>query len=350
MDETIEAVKLTAYSKGAGCGCKISPAILKDILRTSEEFPADPRLLVGNESNDDASVLDLGNGECLISTTDFFMPVVDDAYTFGKIAAANSLSDVYAMGGKPITALAILGWPVDKLSPELAQRVLEGARFVCRVAGITLAGGHSIESAEPIFGLAVNGLVKREQIKRNNTAQVGDKLYITKPIGMGVITTAAKRGVAKAEHIDACISYMIALNKIGEALGNISGVHALTDITGFGLAGHLIEMCEGSHCSADLEFDAIPMLPFLNEYLDQFIYPDMSTKNFSFYSSRISTMNAKQLFTLCDPQTSGGLLVAVSSQSETEYLEHVHSFGLQGIADKCVGVITEKTTQVINLK
>ncbi len=350
MGETIEAVKLTSYSKGAGCGCKISPAVLKDILRTTEEFPADPRLIVGNESNDDASVLDLGNGDCLISTTDFFMPVVDDAYTFGKVAAANSLSDVYAMGGTPITALAILGWPVDKLSPELAQRVLEGARFICRMAGITLAGGHSIESAEPIFGLAVNGIVKRDQIKRNNTAKVGDKLYITKPLGMGVVTTAAKRDVAKPEHVEACISYMTSLNKMGETLGKIPGVHALTDITGFGLAGHLIEMCEGSNCSAELSFDAVPVLPFLNEYLDQFIYPDMSTKNFSFYSSKISTLNAVQLFTLCDPQTSGGLLVAISSEAEEEYLGVVQSFGLQGIADKCVGVITEKTEKVINVK
>lgn len=350
MTESNQNIKLTAFSKGAGCGCKISPAVLKEILRTSNEFPSDTRLLVGNESNDDASVFDLGNGTCLISTTDFFMPVVDDAYTFGKIAAANALSDIYAMGGKPITALAILGWPVDKLTPELAQQVLEGARFICRIAGITLAGGHSIESAEPIFGLSVNGLVKKEQFKRNNTAAIGDLLYITKPLGVGIITTAAKRGQARSEDLETCISYMCTLNKLGESLGLMDGINALTDVTGFGLAGHLIEMCEGSDCGAELDFDQIPVFPFLSYYLDQFIYPDMTTKNFSFYSSKISELNAKQLFTLCDPQTSGGLLIAVSPESKEEYLALIAQYGLQGIADNCIGVMTASTDKIITLK
>jgi selenide,water dikinase len=332
-----EVVKLTSYSKGAGCGCKISPAVLREILRTSDEFPHDPRLLVGNDTHDDASVMELENGQCLISTTDFFMPVVDDPYLFGKIAAANALSDVYAMGGKPLTALAILGWPVEKLDPDLAAKVLEGARFICRIAGITLAGGHSIESQEPIFGLAVNGTVSRGALKRNSTAQEGDLIFLTKPLGNGIITTAAKRGVVKQEDYDICISYMSELNKIGTEMGSIGDVHALTDVTGFGLAGHLIEMCEGSGLSAEISFACVPVYPFLSCYLDQFIYPDMTTKNYSHFASKMNTLDARQLFTLCDPQTSGGLLAAVSPQGVGEYRALCEAYGLSVIFQQPIG-------------
>jgi selenide,water dikinase len=332
-----EVVKLTSYSKGAGCGCKISPAILREILHTSDEFPHDSRLLVGNDTNDDASVIELENGQCLISTTDFFMPVVDDAYLFGKIAAANALSDVYAMGGKPLTALAILGWPVEKLDPALAAKVLEGARFICRIAGITLAGGHSIESQEPIFGLAVNGTVSKDALKRNSTAQEGDLIFITKPLGNGIITTAAKRGLAQQQDYELCISYMSELNKIGAEMGSIREVHALTDVTGFGLAGHLIEMCEGSGLSAEISFASVPVYPFLSAYLDQFIYPDMTTKNYSHFASKMNTLDAKQLFTLCDPQTSGGLLVAVSPHGVDEYRALCDAYGLPKIFQEPIG-------------
>lgn len=324
----METIKLTQYSKGAGCGCKIAPSVLQEILQTDDVFPTDPRLLVGHENNDDAAVLDMGDGKALISTTDFFMPVVDDPYLFGKIAATNALSDVYAMGGKPITALAILGWPIDKLPPLVAKSVIEGARFMCRMAGITLAGGHSIESQEPIFGLSVNGIAPIHSIKKNNTAQAGDLIFLTKPLGNGIITTAAKRELADDTDISTAISYMIDLNKIGYEFGKLSGIHAMTDVTGFGLAGHLIEMCEGAQLSAEINFQDVPVYPFLSKYLDQFIYPDMTTKNFSFYSSKLNSLDAKQLFTLFDPQTSGGLLVAVDPNSVPQYLEICHAHGL----------------------
>ncbi len=349
MIESTEKIRLTTFSKGAGCGCKISPSVLKEILSSTEEFPLDPKLLVGNESNDDASVYDLGNGDCLINTTDFFMPVVDDPFTFGKIAATNALSDVYAMGGRPITALAILGWPIDKIAPMHAQQVLEGARFMCRMAGITLAGGHSIESAEPIFGLAVSGLCKTDHIKRNSTAKAGDLIFLTKPLGMGIVTTAEKRGLALPEHVETCVSYMSTLNKMGEVLGGMKGVHAMTDITGFGLAGHLLEMCEGSGLSAHIEFEKVSVLPFLSMYLNQFIYPDMTTKNYSFYASKMNELNAKQLFTLCDPQTSGGLLVAVSPESIEAYKEVCQNFGMSHDMQQPIGVFVDQEEKLLTV-
>jgi selenide,water dikinase len=342
-----EAIQLTAYSKGAGCGCKISPSALREILLTTENFPTDPRLIVGNDTNDDASVIDLGNEQCLISTTDFFMPVVDDARTFGKIAATNALSDVYAMGGKPLTALAILGWPIDKLPASMAAEVLDGARFICRVAGITLAGGHSIESAEPFFGLSVNGLVAKEHIKRNSGAQAGDLLFMTKPLGMGIITTAAKRGLAEKSHLEECIGYMCTLNKVGEELGKMTGVHALTDVTGFGLAGHLIEMCVASGLSAEVDFSSIPVFPFLQAYLDKMIYPDMTMKNYSFFSGKINQLNAQQLFTLCDPQTSGGLLVSVSPEAVDDYKNVVAAYGHTSLATTSIGKMIRRGEKMI---
>ena len=342
-------IRLTAFSKGAGCGCKIAPAVLREIIGTTEEFPLDPRLIVGNDTNDDASVVDLGNGDCLISTTDFFMPVVDDPRTFGKIAATNALSDVYAMGGKPLTALAILGWPLDKLPTYLAKEVLDGARFICRMAGITLAGGHSIESQEPIFGLSVSGLVSRQNIKRNNSAQEGDLIFLTKPLGNGIITTAAKKGLADTQHLETCVSYMSTLNRIGEDLGQLEGVHAMTDVTGFGLVGHLMEMCEGSGLSAEIQFSHIPVYPFLTTYLDQFIYPDMTTKNYSHYASRMSTMDAKQLFTLCDPQTSGGLLVAVEEASLNAFLSLCVAHSLPESCQRPIGKFIRSNEKVIQV-
>ncbi|MBI3258376.1 MAG: selenide, water dikinase SelD, partial [Ignavibacteriae bacterium] len=231
-------VRLTQYSHGAGCGCKISPQILDKILHSNETFPNNERLLVGNNSRDDAAVYDLGNGTALISTTDFFMPIVDDPYEFGRIASANAISDVYAMGGKPVMAIAILGWTIDKLPPEVAQRVIEGSRFVCAEAGIPLAGGHSIDSPEPIFGLAVNGLVNIKNLKQNNTAKEGNLLFLTKPLGVGILTTAEKRGILRESEYGLAAKQMMKLNTIGELLGGITGVTALTDVTGFGLLGH----------------------------------------------------------------------------------------------------------------
>ena len=252
--------KLTQYSHGAGCGCKIAPAVLDRILKSNIAMPDNDRLLVGNHSKDDAAVYDLGNGVALISTTDFFMPIVDDPYDFGRIAAANAISDVYAMGGKPILAIAILGWPVNVLAPEIAQRVIEGGRSICLEAGISLAGGHSIDSPEPIFGLAVNGIIDIKNLKKNNTARPGDILFLTKPLGVGILTTAEKKELLKDNHRFLAARQMEQLNKAGEALGKIAGVTAMTDVTGFGLLGHLTEMCEGSGVRAILAFNRVPLI------------------------------------------------------------------------------------------
>jgi selenide,water dikinase len=316
---TPDSIKLTQYSHGAGCGCKIAPKILDEILKSNIVLPDNNKLLVGNSSKDDAAVYDLGNRMALISTTDFFMPIVDDAFDFGRIAAANSISDVYAMGGSPLLAIAILGWPVEKLSTELAQKVVEGGRNICAEAGIPLAGGHSIDSPEPIFGLAVTGIVPIENLKKNNTAQEGDYLFLTKPLGVGILSTAQKRGLLKVEHSSAMIRQMTTLNKTGEELGKIKGVTAMTDVTGFGLLGHLIEMAEGSGLSAELYYDKIQMLEGVKEYISQRIFPDATTRNWSSYSDKVKFgkgVNVMEAFTLLpDPQTNGGLLVSVNEES-----------------------------------
>ncbi len=236
-------VKLTQYSHGAGCGCKISPKVLDSILQSSLVIPSDDNLLVGNHTRDDAAVYDIGNDQAVISTTDFFMPIVDDAFDFGRIAATNAISDIYAMGGKPIMAIAILGWPLDKLAPEIAQQVVDGGRSACLDAGIQLAGGHSIDAPEPIFGLAVTGIVNKSLVKKNNSAQPGCKLYLTKPLGIGILTTAQKKNKLKAIHQHVARDSMCALNSIGAEVANMPEVKALTDVTGFGLLGHLSEMC-----------------------------------------------------------------------------------------------------------
>lgn len=316
---TPDSILLTQYSHGAGCGCKISPKVLDEILKSNLVLPDNDKLIVGNSSKDDAAVYDLGNGTALISTTDFFMPIVDDAFDLGRIAAANSISDVYAMGGKPILAIAILGWPIEKLSAELAHKVVEGGRAICKEANIPLAGGHSIDSPEPIFGLAVTGIVPIENLKRNNTAQEGDLLFLTKPLGVGILSTAQKRGLLKEEHLKIMIDQMTTLNKIGEELGKIKGVTAMTDVTGFGLLGHLIEMAEGSGSSAEIYYDKIPVVEGVKEYIAQRISPDATTRNWSSYSDKVKFekgVNVMEAFTLLpDPQTNGGLLVSVKEDS-----------------------------------
>ena len=319
---TPDSILLTHYSHGAGCGCKIAPKVLDEILKTNLALPNNDKLLVGNSSKDDAAVYDIGNGMALISTTDFFMPIVDDAFDFGRIAAANSISDVYAMGGKPILAIAILGWPVEKLSSELAQRVVEGGRTICKEAGIPLAGGHSIDSPEPIFGLAVTGIIPIENLKRNNTAQGSDLLFLTKPLGVGILSTAQKRGLLKEEHLKVMIQQMTSLNKVGEVLGKIKGVTAMTDVTGFGLLGHLIEMAEGSGLSAEIYYDKIPVAEGVKEYIAQRISPDATTRNWSSYSDKVKFekgVNVMEAFTLLpDPQTNGGLLISVKENAVDE--------------------------------
>jgi len=322
----MEEIKLTQYSHGAGCGCKISPKILDEILSSSFSMPDNDRLIVGNHSKDDAAVYDLQNGKALISTTDFFMPIVDDPYNFGRIASANAISDVYAMGGYPIMAIAILGWPINLLSPLVARRVIEGSKSICLEAGIPLAGGHSIDSPEPIFGLAVNGLVDIKNLKQNNTAQKGDLLLLTKKIGVGILTTAEKKNLLKEGDKTLASDQMMQLNKIGAIMGKIEGVHAMTDVTGFGLLGHLIEMAEGSGMSAQINFGSVPLISDrLIEYLELGSVPGGTNRNWDSYGHKVHFHNDESQFLqkniLADPQTSGGLLIAVAKDAISEVIE-----------------------------
>lgn len=317
----MEEVKLTQFSHGSGCGCKISPQVLEQILASSESPAEFPDLLVGNATKDDAAVYRIDGDKAIISTTDFFMPIVDDAFQFGGIASANALSDVYAMGGKPLMAIAILGWPVDKIPTAVAQQVMEGARAICAKANIPLAGGHSIDSPEPIFGLAVTGMVDIADLKTNDNAQIGDLIYLTKPLGVGILSAAQKRGKAAPEDHQRAVAQMLQLNTFGGSVSSLNGISAITDVTGFGLMGHLIEVCEGSGVSAQINYADVPLIENLKTYLDQFIYPDMTMKNFSTYSAKTTTLSGEQLFTLCDPQTSGGLLICVRPEAEKEFLQ-----------------------------
>lgn len=334
-----EPVRLTQYSHGAGCGCKIAPAVLETILQSDLGTFPDPRLLVGYGTRDDAAVYDIGNGRALISTTDFFSPIVDDAFDFGRIAATNALSDVYAMGGKPLLAVAILGWPVEKLPAELAARVIEGGRAACHEAGIALAGGHSIDAPEPFFGLAVTGEVRLEHLKRNDGARPGDVLLLTKPIGVGILSTAQKRGVLKAEHTHIGRDLMCQLNQVGSLLGMQSGVHALTDVTGFGLGGHLLELCQGAGLNATVQMDQVPVIPEARTYLQQGCYPDGSFRNWKSLSAHISgASDMERMMLLSDPQTSGGLLAAVAPDALDSVLEVIRS---AGVSATVIGTMTE---------
>jgi selenide,water dikinase len=344
-------IALTQYAHGAGCGCKIAPQVLKEILHSSISQPSN-NLLVGNSSNDDAAVYDLGNGTALISTTDFFMPIVDDAFDFGRIAAANAISDVYAMGGKPIMALAILGWPIQKLPTALAQKVIEGARTVCAEAGIALAGGHSIDTLEPMFGLSVNGLVDIKDLKKNNTAKEGDLIFLTKAIGVGVLSTAQKRNLLKDEDRKTLIEQLTQLNSFGEKLGKASGVTALTDVTGFGLLGHLIEMAQGSELSATINYSRVPKINGISFYLNQNTIPDATFRNWNAYSgvtdigSEVNVMEAFNL--LPDPQTNGGLLFTVDPNNVEEIKKLLIQNGLEKFSIP-IGKMTKKEEKVIRV-
>lgn len=311
--------RLTQFSHGAGCGCKIAPAQLEVILKSSIGTWPDPALMVGYGSRDDAAVYSIGNGRCLISTTDFFSPIVDDAFQFGRIAATNALSDVYAMGGKPLLAVAILGWPIETLGADLAQQVVEGGRQACHDAGIPLAGGHSIDSPEPFFGLAVTGEVHELNLKRNDTALEGDLLYLTKPIGTGILSTAQKRNILAGPDAQVLLDTMAQLNSLGSSLGEIEAVHALTDVTGFGLLGHLLEMC-GQHLGAELDYEAIPKLRAAQAFIAQGCYPDGALRNWKSYAHKVNGASSmERMFMLADPQTSGGLLIAVDPQHRTTF-------------------------------
>ena len=323
------AVRMTEYSHGSGCGCKIAPALLEDILKSTLNISPDPRLLVGNASRDDAAVFDLGDGTSVVSTTDFFMPIVDDPAEFGRIAATNAISDIYAMGGTPLMAIAIFGWPIEKLGPEVAQQVVDGGRAACRDAGIPLAGGHSIDAPEPMFGLAVTGRVDNANLKRNDTAEAGCRLFLTKPLGIGILTTAEKKKLLEPAHRRIAPEVMCQLNSAGARFGELPQVKAMTDVTGFGLLGHLAEICDGSNLAAVIDYAAVPKLPHVESYLALGCSPGGAQRNFDSYGHKVAPLHEHRRQLLCDPQTSGGLLVAVAPQGCDEFLGVARDLGLE---------------------
>lgn len=347
-----EVFKLTQYSKGGGCGCKIAPSVLQQILQT-DRMGSYPGLLVGNETGDDAAAYQVDGDTAVISTTDFFMPIVDDAVDFGRIAAANAISDVYAMGGTPLMAIAILGWPIDRLPASEARRVLDGARATCHEAGIPLAGGHTIDSQDPIFGLAVTGRAALAHLKRNIGARPGDVLFLTKPIGVGVISTAVKRGLLQPEHYGPLRTQLTQLNSIGAELARIEGVHAMTDVTGFGLLGHAIEMAEGSGVSAEINYSSVRKTEGLEVYLGHKTIPGATPRNWNSYGAKVQFgegVNVAEAFnTLPDPQTNGGLLVAVAPEAVEAVKALLAQQGL-GAHTEPIGVCVEKGEKVIVVK
>lgn len=341
-----QQIKLTEYSHGAGCGCKISPKVLGTILATQLPVFDDPKLLVGNQTRDDAAVYKLNDTTGIISTTDFFMPIVDDPFTFGRIAATNAISDIYAMGGTPMMAIAILGWPVDKLPAEVAQQVVDGGRQACADAGIMLAGGHSIDSPEPIFGLAVTGQIPLDELKQNNTAKVGDKLYLTKPLGIGILTTAQKQKKLADADLNTAADAMCQLNILGPNIAKIPQVNALTDVTGFGLAGHLLEMCHGAELGAKIDISLLPLLPNAQQYLEMGCIPGGTHRNFDSYGEHLPLLSEQQKAIICDPQTSGGLLISVSAEGEAELQQLLSNNGVEPI---CIGELVEKSATTVEL-
>lgn len=322
-------IRLTQFSHGAGCGCKLAPDVLESILGQSRSSLLFPDLIVGNHSKDDAAVFDLGDGTAMVSTTDFFTPIVDDPFDFGYIAAVNAISDIYAMGGTPSMAIAILGWPIDKLPPEVAAEVVKGGRSACEKAGIPLAGGHSIDIPEPVFGLAVSGRVNIAHLKTNNKAQAGDLLFLTKPLGIGLITTAEKRGLALEEDRTLARASMKRLNDVGPKIAAFAGVHAMTDVTGFGLAGHLLEVCEASGLMATLQMGKLPQFPFTAQYIKQKCMPGGTQRNWRSYGQWISTVNEDEKALLADPQTSGGLLLCVHADEAKAVQNFLQEEGLE---------------------
>jgi len=342
------AVQLTLYSHGSGCGCKIAPGVLEQILRQTAAPDHFPGLLVGNADRDDAAVMDLGDGTAIISTTDFFMPVVDDARDFGRIAAANAISDIYAMGGTPLMAIAILGWPVSLLSPELAAEVISGGQDICREAGIPLAGGHSIDAPEPMFGLAVTGRVSIQNLKKNGGAMPGDVLFLTKPLGTGILTTAQKMGRLTPDDAVSMVATMTRLNAVGAELAKWPGVHAMTDVTGFGLAGHLLEMCRASGIGAAIEYGKLPLISAaLGAYVAQQCWPAGAGRTYDTLKDELDLSDPEQRIILCDPQTSGGLLVSVAPEQAKEVSDLLRD---EGLYHEPVGQMTTGAGQAIRIR
>jgi selenide,water dikinase len=345
--ELISEYPLTRYSHGAGCGCKLSPKVLETIVQRFDAVKHFPALLVGNEGKDDAAVYQLNEEQAVISTTDFFMPIVDDPYDFGRIASANAISDVYAMGGKPLMAIAILGWPVDKIPAEVAAKVLEGSRAICAEASIPLAGGHSIDCPEPVFGLAVTGLVHPSRIKRNAGAEEGNLLYLTKPIGVGILSTAQKKGLSNPAADKAALDSMTRLNLLGEKLGGRPEVKALTDVTGFGLLGHLGEICDAAGLSAEIDFSSVPLIPEAADLLAKGCIPGGTNRNLASYGDGIFGGTEEQRRWLADPQTSGGLLLAVDEKHRYDFEEFAMQYGHEL---EPIGRITSRGSSRISIR
>ena len=336
MSTTDQPIKLTSFSHGGGCGCKIAPGVLAEILKSSGGFPLPKELMVGIETSDDAAVYQLNDEQALVATTDFFMPIVDDPFDFGRIAATNAISDVYAMGGAPIMALALVGMPINKLPLETIGQILEGGASVCREAGIPIAGGHTIDSVEPIYGLVVMGLVHPAKVKKNSAARAGDVLVLGKPLGVGVLSAALKKGVLGEEGYAAMIANTTKLNKPGRLLADMPGVHAMTDVTGFGLLGHLLEIARGAQLHAQLDMPAIPLLPGVLQLAHDGFFTGASGRNWDAYGKHVrldEALSPAQRALLTDPQTSGGLLVACDPAAVDDVLA---LFAREGFADAAV--------------
>lgn len=320
-------IRLTSFSHGGGCGCKIAPGVLAEILKKSTGFPVPQALMVGIETSDDAAVYRLNDEQAIIATTDFFMPIVDDPYDFGRIAATNAISDVYAMGGTPIMALALVGMPINQIPLDVIGQIIEGGESICREAGIPIAGGHSIDSVEPIYGLVVMGLIHPSKVKRNSGAQIGDQLILSKPLGVGILSAALKKQRLDAAGYASMIANTTKLNKPGQLLAQLDGVHAMTDVTGFGLLGHLLEICRGAKISAKISTSNIPVLPQVEALAAAGCVTGASARNFAAYGHDVilsSTDSITQAL-LTDPQTSGGLLIACDKDSVDEVLALLHT-------------------------
>lgn len=333
---TPPAIRLTEFSHGGGCGCKIAPGVLSEILKGTGGFPLPKELLVGIETSDDAAVYKLNDEQALIATTDFFMPIVDDPFDFGRIAATNAISDVYAMGGTPIMALALVGMPVNQLPLEVIAEILKGGEAICAQAGIPIAGGHTIDSVEPIYGLVVMGLIHPSKIKRNADARAGDKLILGKPLGVGVLSAALKKNVLDADGYASMIANTTKLNTPGKKLAQMDGVHALTDVTGFGLLGHLLELTRGAKLLAKLDMSAIPFLPQVQKLAEQGCITGASGRNWQGYGHEVTlatSISPLQQALLTDPQTAGGLLVSCSPDSVDKVLA---LFREEGFAEAAV--------------
>ena len=339
--------RLTSLSHGGGCGCKIAPGVLSDILRGTNALPVPPELLVGIETADDAAVYRLNDEQALIATTDFFMPIVDDPFDFGRIAATNAISDVYAMGGTPIMALALVGMPINVLSTTTIGRILEGGASVCKAAGIPIAGGHTIDSVEPIYGLVALGLVHPSRIKRNADAQPGDVLVLGKPLGVGVLSAALKKNALPPEGYAQMIANTTRLNTPGPALAALPGVHAITDVTGFGLAGHALEMARGSGCTVEIDWPKVPLLSGVRELAAQGMVTGASGRNWSGYGQDVqlpASFAPQDQALLSDPQTSGGLLVACCPDTVDQVLATFRDQGFDRAA--VVGRVSKGAAQL----